>query len=364
MTDITEMTDEEFKAFEAAIDKGDWMCEHNRPYSADCTECDEEWMLADNGETALEEDPSHCDHNIELMAPKYGACAECDAAASNTKKLSPSLCYRIVSGQRYKYDNRENLWVPVAKASAATYLTGTTYTYTPKHKCKHFMDEVKLDAEHSIFASAERDAPYNDKRDKEDYPDIGVYLYSGWVSDYHSKFTSSPGLNVPWENSQKAQPEWAMAYVDWPDYSVPTDFSTTLKVIDWTWERIEAGKVIETGCLGGHGRTGTFLACLLVAKGMTPLKAMDKVWTEYCEDAIESKSQIQLVVSVYEAKFGKQWRQSKIERDGIEGLLNPPKKASDPKGSGTTVSQRDVTCIHGRQLSEACYACGMGGTWY
>jgi hypothetical protein len=45
-------------------------------------------------------------------------------------------------------------------------------------------------------------------------------------------------------------------------------------------------------CLGGHGRTGTALAAILIANGaMTDLEAIAFIQKQYCSEAIETKSQ-------------------------------------------------------------------------
>lgn len=63
------------------------------------------------------------------------------------------------------------------------------------------------------------------------------------------------------------------------------------KLIDWTIEQLKAGKTVHCGCIGGHGRTGTFLAALYTK--MTGEKDSIKHIREvYCERAVESDEQI------------------------------------------------------------------------
>ena len=51
------------------------------------------------------------------------------------------------------------------------------------------------------------------------------------------------------------------------------------------------GDVVEIGCLGGHGRTGSALACLAVLTGVPADGAVDWVRAHYCPDAVETDEQ-------------------------------------------------------------------------
>jgi hypothetical protein len=77
--------------------------------------------------------------------------------------------------------------------------------------------------------------------------------------------------------------------LDWPDYGVvnfPLEFwQDLIKAVK------ENGGKLLIFCQGGHGRTGTAFACLLIALGYTSEQAMKLVWDNYCRQAIESKSQ-------------------------------------------------------------------------
>lgn len=76
--------------------------------------------------------------------------------------------------------------------------------------------------------------------------------------------------------------------LDWTDRGAPSvgwEFWRALR------EKFEAGWNIVACCFGGHGRTGTCLAALLIEDGMTALDAIEHVRTVHCSDAVESKSQ-------------------------------------------------------------------------
>ena len=52
---------------------------------------------------------------------------------------------------------------------------------------------------------------------------------------------------------------------------------------------------VEIGCLGGHGRTGTLMALVMVQLGCKPDKAIKTIRTDYCDKAIETKQQERLI---------------------------------------------------------------------
>jgi protein-tyrosine phosphatase len=55
--------------------------------------------------------------------------------------------------------------------------------------------------------------------------------------------------------------------------------------------RAHAGELVEIGCLGGHGRTGTALACLAVLSGVPAGDAVGWVRATYCAKAVETDEQ-------------------------------------------------------------------------
>jgi protein-tyrosine phosphatase len=81
--------------------------------------------------------------------------------------------------------------------------------------------------------------------------------------------------------------------LDWPDYGItglPRQFwIDLLNYLD------ENKFKMVVFCLGGHGRTGTAIASMLVVLGYEPLTAIKWVRENYCDEAIESASQEQYI---------------------------------------------------------------------
>lgn len=106
--------------------------------------------------------------------------------------------------------------------------------------------------------------------DPADQPDFGLYLDARW------------------------QPPWPHDHIDWPDFGLPTDVDALMTALRHVLDRVSSGQVVEIGCLGGHGRTGTALACLAVLAGGSddPVGWIREV---YCTSAVETEDQVELV---------------------------------------------------------------------
>lgn len=82
--------------------------------------------------------------------------------------------------------------------------------------------------------------------------------------------------------------------LDWPDGGVipaPLDFWLKL------WELLPEKTVMM--CVGGHGRTGTCLAALMIANGVTYYAAFDHVRANHCDRAIETVTQTRYLHGLY-----------------------------------------------------------------
>jgi len=82
-----------------------------------------------------------------------------------------------------------------------------------------------------------------------------------------------------------------------PDMGVPKDPLAFASLVTWTREMLDAGKKVHCGCIGGHGRTGTFLAALVSCYGEAD--AISYVRKNYCKRAVESSTQIDFLAQHY-----------------------------------------------------------------
>jgi protein-tyrosine phosphatase len=90
------------------------------------------------------------------------------------------------------------------------------------------------------------------------------------------------------------QPPWTHHHLDWPDFGVP-DETQLVAALSSVLHRARAGERVEVGCLGGHGRTGTALACLAILSGQSSSDAVAWVRANYCPDAVETAEQEEFV---------------------------------------------------------------------
>src|SRR5882757_6374955 len=106
-------------------------------------------------------------------------------------------------------------------------------------------------------------------------PDYGLYLDYQW------------------------QPPWPHDHLDWPDFGVPESTEDVSAALRSVLDRAHAGQRVEIGCLGGHGRTGTALACLAILTGHPARGAVDWVRAVYCASAVETPEQEAFVAAYH-----------------------------------------------------------------
>ena len=87
---------------------------------------------------------------------------------------------------------------------------------------------------------------------------------------------------------------WESRWLRWPDFWLPSDRTATADALREAWVRAEAERV-EIACAGGHGRTGTALACLAVLDGVPNGEAVAYVRAHYSSQAVETPWQRRFV---------------------------------------------------------------------
>jgi hypothetical protein len=80
---------------------------------------------------------------------------------------------------------------------------------------------------------------------------------------------------------------WESKWLRWHDFWLPADHTATAHALREAWERAETERV-EVACAGGHGRTGTALACLAVLDGVPNGDAVAYVRKHYNRRAVET----------------------------------------------------------------------------
>lgn len=82
-----------------------------------------------------------------------------------------------------------------------------------------------------------------------------------------------------------------------PDMGIPKSPEEFKKMVGYVKKQLEEGKKVHCGCIGGHGRTGTFFAALVSEFGEKD--AINYVRKNYCDRAVESGSQVKFLNEHY-----------------------------------------------------------------
>jgi len=131
-------------------------------------------------------------------------------------------------------------------------------------KCQHDGTPLYFPNEMALYPAALNCDEYQVK------PDFGLYADFAW------------------------RPTWRNEFINWPDFRIPVDLDLAVQQIWETCERANCGEVVEVGCIGGHGRTGTILGCAVtysVGLSCSTEQATEWVRTNYCDRAIETALQ-------------------------------------------------------------------------
>ena len=120
-----------------------------------------------------------------------------------------------------------------------------------------------------------------------------------------------------WSNGPKHAPEMIL---DWPDYSI----------INWPLEFwLELMGYIEENdldvvvfCFGGHGRTGTMVAAMMIVSlNFTVKEAVGWLRKNYCHKAVESKSQVEYLYSLEDAMVIHNEKQKEAEKESAKKVI-------------------------------------------
>lgn len=167
-----------------------------------------------------------------------------------TRKLMPSDFLDQIA---------EALGKPTSSVPSTTPTTGYGKWMTDRHNAA----EVTLLDGTVVYASSA-----NQRKAGEPVPDYGLYLDRAW------------------------DPESIATFIPWRDYGLPeVRFDHVLATIAEHFVLAQRGWSVEVGCIGGHGRTGTVLACMAILAGTHPDDAVDYIRAHYCTHAVEADAQ-------------------------------------------------------------------------
>ena len=184
----------------------------------------------------------------------------------------------------YNYTNVDEWdWTTYSDSYTGPYSTA----YVP---CDHHLVPFKFDGKdgsytvHLTGSSSLKSTP-----SISELPTVAVYLDEGW---FRGRIASNTSHDL-----DMTQP--ATLYIGWPDFGV-VDVGILADGVEWVIPFVHNEKsIIEIACIGGHGRTGTFLAAIMIREGWAVVDAMEYIHGGYCTKAIETKTQEVLLEQYY-----------------------------------------------------------------
>lgn len=126
----------------------------------------------------------------------------------------------------------------------------------------------------------------------------GVEKFGGDIVINFTKTRNTPGGNSFAALRKYFEMPFDELQVPWPDFGTPK-----VKIEFWgalhKYIKKRKWKRICFHCQGGHGRTGTALAAMLIANaGYSPLEAVEWVRETHCDESVESPSQCEYLLEV------------------------------------------------------------------
>lgn len=252
----------------------------NIHYNAQCPRCNRNYNLIHND---CGEYLDLCVCSEEDMDTVYH-CGHCLITFDRAKDWEIETEYVQDVTNLFELEKEEELGLfdPAFKENKVQVKTNINYV-----KCNHKHHEVKLRDGTKIYCSSIYDESPID-------PDFGLYADHIW------------------------NPSWRNEFIAWPDGGLPTNKPLALVQIKEAYQLAETGKMVEIGCIGGHGRTGTILALmyLLSAEGdVSSEEAINFVRKAYCSNAIETYVQEWYVKYASSTWFGQETLPPEPEED-------------------------------------------------
>lgn len=197
--------------------------------------------------------------------------------------------------------------------------------------CHHRMDPVVMPDGVTFYASASHTL----RDEGEMHPDFGFYLDSVW------------------------KPDCIAFYAHWQDFGIPTlPLDKFIEMLEFVYDYAR-DYAVEVGCIGGHGRTGTALACLAVVGGaLTPQTAIDLVRDTYCFKAVETEEQEWLVEAVFATRHGLEVPEKpeppKYKTGSGAGAIDWKEMGRTEKGENKGIDAKVSTDASGQEYCSAC----------
>jgi hypothetical protein len=168
--------------------------------------------------------------------------------------------------------------------------------HTSKHHLQPFTFKVG-EQEYTLYGSAFSDRKSEPKAEK---AGVCAFLDHRWMKEY-SPVWVNPALAYKAKDRFLSKNETPTIFLDWPDMGV-LEIEDLKPVVSYLANVIDIG--VEIGCMGGHGRTGTLMALIMVQLGCKAEEAIKTIRKDYCNRAIETQCQEDLIKAFAEEVQG------------------------------------------------------------
>ena len=258
-----------------------------------CSSCLSLWEIDDftfDELTATDVDSMYLDTNFPHSGPTkdkdeevQAYCGECKSVQSHM--IPPAVAMWVC--QKCKYMNPNvNRPIPGTARRVQTIMPNSTSNYGGYmgdygRLCEHWRSPIAI-GKWKVVVSASFDKSTPASYDQT--PDFGVYLATTWGAS----ITTTPDFPTEELGMKTVYP---CLFYNWTDMKAPRD-ARIVELVGWMKTTIESGKIIDIGCVGAHGRTGTMLALLLIdIEGLGAKEAIAAVKERHCSHAIETWEQ-------------------------------------------------------------------------
>ena len=197
-------------------------------------------------------------------------------------------------------------WLDRMDLESSTYSPAITGSQTVQafRSCQHHLQPFTFKVgkqEYTLFGSAFNNRKSNAQAAK---AEVCVFLDHRWMMEYKPVWVN-PAMAQEAQGQDmlrgQSASETPTIFLDWPDMGVLA-IKDLKPVVSYLANIIDIG--VEIGCLGGHGRTGTLMALIMVQLGYKPGKAIKTIRKDYCDKAIETKKQEELIKAFAEEVQG------------------------------------------------------------
>lgn len=164
--------------------------------------------------------------------------------------------------------------------------------------CHHYRQPVAI-GKYQFYVTAYREMREVMHLGKDEgilVPDYGLYFANEWLNLMGDIWSNK--LSIPTDGTVK----YPCTVVNWKDFGTVKK-EVVDKLIQIVCTRAGMGQKVDIGCFGSHGRTGTFLSCLLGrVEHLDGVLAIRELRKRYCNWAVESQEQINFIL-LYLARY-------------------------------------------------------------